>query len=294
MDAIKSNLNAGKESRGATKGDKYEVGDFLRGIQYSASKLTKSGVEIRNNGNGKIVEESRKGDIIDYTVGASTQLHKYVKKKEAKLLGAGSAAAAMAVGTALLGPAGLVAGAAVGALTEKVVEKNKSNHDSINTLNPQNEESAYPCQESFRLEPQGLLYKRRDFFKTEWLPRWFILDVTNKILNYHHITKSSPPNVDTNVLNFLSKPAANKEIQDCLDYKLEAAASLQLSKAKVSVNNKMSSSKHNIFSFTIVDEKNESWNLAATSDEARSIWITMLMDLSDVCTYKEIVDIAKK
>lgn len=282
-------MNAGRESRGAEKGDVYKVGDFLRGIGHSVSKATKSGVEIRSGGKG--AGKERKGNVIDYTVGTSSALKNYVGKNQAKLVGAGTATAAMTVGTVLLGPAGLVAGAAVGTLTEKIIEKSigkQDDHDGT-SLKGDQDKSGQSLKDAFNMVPQGLLFKRRDFFRTEWVARWFILDVPNKTLNNHLITQNSPPKVDTNVLNVLSKPAAtNTESHECIDFKLEPNAGMQLSKAKVTVVNTLSV-KHNLFPFTVVDGDNQSWHLAATSDEARSIWMTILMDLSDFYTYDDIV-----
>ena len=41
-------------------------------------------------------------------------------------------------------------------------------------------------------KPQGLLDKQRDHFRSQWRPRWFVLDMETKELSYHYISSNEP------------------------------------------------------------------------------------------------------
>ncbi len=246
-------------------------------------------------------EKDRKGNIIDYSVGASSGLMNYVDKNQGKLAGAGAAGAAMVAGTVLLGPIGTIAGAAIaGTLTEKAVNHakttldGKSHHDESEASTT--ESTIIQSQPSSKFILQGLLFKRRDIIRTEWAPRWFVVDVENRILKYHLITKNAPSSVDTNVLNLFKKPASKGASQeDLIDFELEPRSQISLFTSKVEVevdktNTKFT--KDNLYTFKVVNEK-ESWFLAATSNELRVLWVATLMDLSGINTCEDILEACK-
>lgn len=204
----------------------------------------------------------------------------------------------MVAGTVLLGPIGTIAGAAIaGTLTEKAVNHVKttldgtSHHDESEAST---ESTTIPSQPSSKFILQGLLFKQRDIIRTEWAPRWFVIDVENRILKYHLITKNAPPSVDTNVFNLLKKPASKGASQeDLIDFELEPRSQISLSTNKVEVdkmNNKFT--KHSLYTFKVFNER-ESWLLAASSNELRVIWVATLMDLSGINTCEDILEACK-
>lgn len=212
------------------------------------------------------------------------------------MAGAGVATAAMVAGTILLGPVGTVAGAAIaGSLTETtykhVQTTMKSKHSGCEDDSAHSTDMApLSTQTSPQMILQGLLYKRRDIIKTQWQPRWAILDVENRILKNHLITRNAPASVDTNVLNFLSKPASKEASQeDLVDYEIEPHGNISLSDCKIQIDNN-NLTKSNIYSFHVISGKN-TWYLAATSNELRLMWIATIMDLSGQYSYEDILKI---
>jgi len=87
-DMVGSALTQGKESRGASATDKYQFGDFSRGV---VSSLSSSSV-----------------------TGAASTAGSYASENRVRLAGATGSAAGMVAGAALLGPVGLVAGSVLG------------------------------------------------------------------------------------------------------------------------------------------------------------------------------------
>ena len=239
-------------------------------------------------------EKERKDNVTDYDVGIPSGTIHCLDKNKAKPACVGVESAVMVVGTVLFSPVGTVTGnIGTGALTEKAIKHRVTARDSTQN----NEEHRQPTHKSIPsipgpsvlLVPQGLLFKRRNHFKVEWRPWWFILDVEDRILNYHTITKNAPSAIDVNILNLFKKPVSHGMNQDDkIDFQLESQESLTLAKSKIEISKKLTNTKQNMYVFIITTEK-KTWYLAATTAESRQMWVAMLMDLSGLNTYSDIL-----
>jgi len=110
VDAVRGSIEAGKRSRSAKEGEAAKVGDFFRGIGYSAVEATRKGKLRRGGGDGK-------GNVVDWMVGATVNTSNYIGKNKDALGSAGGAGAGVLVGTILGGPVGAVIGGVVGGMT---------------------------------------------------------------------------------------------------------------------------------------------------------------------------------
>ncbi|KAL9180858.1 hypothetical protein ACHAXT_011311 [Thalassiosira profunda] len=109
-DAVGSTLTAGKESRGASAHDKYQFGDFSRGVVSSVKHAAQSGAQMRGDDNYRVG---------DFTSGTARAAGSYASDNRCRLAGAGGSAMGMVAGAALLGPVGFVAGSLVGGSAAK-------------------------------------------------------------------------------------------------------------------------------------------------------------------------------
>ena len=71
VDAIKGAVDAGKRSRNADEEENWKPSDFMRGLVQAAKESTIHGAAKR----GKLQE---KGNVIDWTVGATLNTAEYV------------------------------------------------------------------------------------------------------------------------------------------------------------------------------------------------------------------------
>ena len=111
VDAVRGSIEAGKRSRHAKEGEAARVGDFFRGVGYSAVEATRKG-KLRRN-----IKSDRKGNLVDWMVGATVNTGDYIGKNKDTLGSAGGAGAGVIVGTILAGPVGAVIGGVVGGMT---------------------------------------------------------------------------------------------------------------------------------------------------------------------------------
>jgi len=109
-DIVGSALTVGKESRGASSSDKYQFGDFTRGVLSSVKSAAAAEAEMRGDDSYQV------GDVTSSTVKAAG---KYASENKCRLAGAGGSAIGMGVGAALLGPVGFVAGSMIGGSAAK-------------------------------------------------------------------------------------------------------------------------------------------------------------------------------
>jgi hypothetical protein len=157
----------GKESRGGSSSDKYQFGDFTRGVVSSVKSAAKSGAEMRGD------SEYMVGDV---TAGAIKGAGSYAVENRCRLAGAGGSAYGMVAGAALLGPVGLVAGSLIGGAAAK------SGMETI-TGDPKKEkqrieaQSQYSAPPSNAAAPQGQSSRR---VSTNQAPDFFSDD------NYNH------------------------------------------------------------------------------------------------------------
>jgi len=110
VDAVRGSIAAGKRSRRAKEGEAAKVGDFFRGIGYSAVEATQKGKLRRGSKDGQ-------GNAIDWMVGATLNTGDYIGKNKDSLGSAGGAGAGILLGTMLGGPVGAVIGGVVGGVT---------------------------------------------------------------------------------------------------------------------------------------------------------------------------------
>ncbi len=111
VDAVRGSIEAGKRSRQAQEGEAARVTDFFRGIGYLAVEATQRG-KLRRTGS-----IHRRGNILDWMVGATADTGEYIGKNKDTLGSAGGAGAGVLVGTILGGPVGAVIGGVVGGMT---------------------------------------------------------------------------------------------------------------------------------------------------------------------------------
>ena len=107
QDSIRGAVAAGKQSRHATAGDKYQFGDFSRGVVHSVRNSTKAGGEGRRG-------SSDGYHFGDFSAGASKSVSSYASQNKSRLGSAGGSGAGMLLGCAVAGPIGLVAGSLIG------------------------------------------------------------------------------------------------------------------------------------------------------------------------------------
>lgn len=110
VDAVRGSIEAGKRSRRAKEGEAAKIGDFFRGIGYSAVEATRKGKMRRGRGEGR-------GNVVDWMVGATVNTGDYIGNNKDSLGSAGGAGAGVLVGTILGGPVGAVIGGVVGGMT---------------------------------------------------------------------------------------------------------------------------------------------------------------------------------
>jgi hypothetical protein len=110
VDAVRGSIEAGKRSRRAEEGEAARMGDFFRGIGYSAVEATQRGKLRRGCEDGQ-------GNVIDWMVGATVNTGDYIGNNKDSLGSAGGAGAGVFVGTMLGGPVGALIGGVVGGMT---------------------------------------------------------------------------------------------------------------------------------------------------------------------------------
>lgn len=128
VDAIKGSVDAGKRSRKASEEANWQPGDFMRGLVQAAGEATRDGAAKRGKLQGK-------GNIIDWTFGATSNTTEYVVENKNRLGAAGAGGGGFLLGMALGGPVGaivggLVATATTGATLETLDKKLESIEDS--------------------------------------------------------------------------------------------------------------------------------------------------------------------
>mmetsp|Transcript_9825 Transcript_9825/g.17855 ORF Transcript_9825/g.17855 Transcript_9825/m.17855 type:complete len:920 (-) Transcript_9825:48-2807(-) len=122
FDAIKGAVDAGKRSRNVNEGAEWKPGDFMRGLVQAAGEATRDGVVKRG--------KQGDGNIIDWTVGATSNTAEYVVENKNRLGAAGAGGGGFLLGMALGGPIGAVVGgllatATTGVALETIDEKEK-------------------------------------------------------------------------------------------------------------------------------------------------------------------------
>jgi hypothetical protein len=122
VDAVKGAVDAGKRSRNASEAADTKPGDFFRGLVQAAGEATSAGAAKRGR------SPNEKGNLIDWTVGATENTTEYVVENKNRLGAAGAGGGGFLLGMALGGPigavvGGLVATATTGAALEQLDER---------------------------------------------------------------------------------------------------------------------------------------------------------------------------
>ncbi len=263
MEVIAKRQQAGKKRRGASPDDTYKTFDFISGVVHSVAKTTRKGIAIRSGGNSDSVPKRKKGNLIDYTIGASSATKRNVGKTHEKLIEMGAETAAKALDSFFLGPS-----------TLRKINHSPGGTSIIEEITQSTEEPT--TQPTIGLASRGLLFKLKP--KKEWKARWFIVDHQNQILKCHRITYNAPQVVA--VGKMCAKPASQEINGDFIDFDLEPKDSIKISNIRVETSEKLTSAKHNIFAFNVTSG-DKIWNLAATTDMSRQAWITFLKDLTN-------------
>lgn len=103
VDAVKGAVDAGKRSRSVSEHANWKPGDFMKGLVQAAGEATKDGAAKRGKMHGG-------GNIIDWTVGATTNTTEYAVENKNRLGAAGAGGGGFLLGMALGGPIGAVIG----------------------------------------------------------------------------------------------------------------------------------------------------------------------------------------
>mmetsp|Transcript_15826 Transcript_15826/g.28789 ORF Transcript_15826/g.28789 Transcript_15826/m.28789 type:complete len:204 (+) Transcript_15826:683-1294(+) len=154
------------------------------------------------------------------------------------------------------------------------------------TMSPEKIISSTIEQQWFSQNPQGLLYKQKHTFRSQFQPMWCVLHIDRQVLGYHHLVKSTLPMVDTNKFNVFSKkaPQTTASDHDLIAFEPVPRGIVYLNECRVEINEKLSCPSKNIFAFTITpmeEGDNDTWTLAATTEETRLLWVAMLADMSE-------------
>jgi hypothetical protein len=102
VDAVKGAVDAGKRRRRADEGEKPRPSDFLRGVVQAAGEAARDGATRRGKDGG--------GNVLDWTVGATSHTTSYVVENKIRLSAAGAGGGGFLLGMALGGPVGAVVG----------------------------------------------------------------------------------------------------------------------------------------------------------------------------------------
>jgi len=133
-DAVGAAISRGKSSRGAGESQRYHFGDFSRGLAASVSDAARSGTKKRGDDQYQI------GDFSTHTASAASS---YASDNRVRLSTAAGSGVGMAVGLAVAGPLGLVAGSVLGGQAAKrLVERNAGDPSNGNATVEQSLEGA--------------------------------------------------------------------------------------------------------------------------------------------------------
>ena len=139
-DYVRAGIESGKKGRNADGSDGYKLGDFTRGSIIGLKEAAKTGAQMRGGDNRYVP-----GDL---TAGSAKALGEYGSNNKAKLTTAGGTGIAAAVGFAVAGPLGFVAGSYFGskAVKDIVGEDDQSKKASAAHSNQYKASNPHPQQ----------------------------------------------------------------------------------------------------------------------------------------------------
>jgi len=296
FDGIRNTMKAGKESRGAAYDDSWKASDFVSGLAYSAKQATKGGAAKR----GKAAHDNR--NIVDWTVGATSDIVDYTDENKSRLGAAGAGTFGFIFGAALAGPVGGMAGAViVSAVTGKTITTlenfGKKNSKPIEgkgrgsskelsegveySIEEHRRNREISEEEGFEMEIdshppplQGVLAKRRNFFKWDWKTHFFSLEEGQ--LKYYNFSERSSSETD-GLLQSKGEKAGysyNMHIDDVAGPR----KSLVLQGLTIEADDTESTPDDNLFIFTLntPGKKDSLWVLGAPNMSNRAKWIARL------------------
>mmetsp|Transcript_10585 Transcript_10585/g.24735 ORF Transcript_10585/g.24735 Transcript_10585/m.24735 type:complete len:560 (-) Transcript_10585:86-1765(-) len=157
---------------------------------------------------------------------------------------------------------------------------------------------------------QGILWKRRDFFRNRWRPRWFVLHSDQRLLAYYILANQESEVVSDS--SFMSSPGSvagsssniafnNDSYRDSCNYNGNSSSSsnrrrtfsdssnvsfstidcdvvprgtIYLRGSTVEINEALTSTREDLYALTIIDHKNANHcHLATRTAESRDQWI---------------------
>ena len=300
FDGVRNALKAGKQSRGAAVDDKWKPTDLVRGLAYAAKQATRDGATKR----GK--QANAKGDIVDWTVGATSDVVEYAGENKSRLGAAGAGTFGFFLGAAVAGPVGGLAGAVlISAVTGKtintlesfgrkdstsiadrvrikakqdgvaeVIEYSIEDHQRHSKSLDEDDDKFDADGTSHSVSLKGVLAKRRDFLKWDWLTYFFMLE-DNK-LNYYNIADSL-----TNKAAALKNNDSSTQVEIptiFVDDLNGPKKTLNLQGLLVEVDDGASSPNEHLFVFTIImpGKRDPLWVLGAPTERYRTTWIAAL------------------
>jgi hypothetical protein len=284
LDGVRNTIKAGKQSRGAAEDDKWRASDLVGGLAYAARQATREGAAKR----GKAADQ--RGDIVDWTLGATSDVVEYAGENKARLGAAGVGTFGFILGTALAGPLGGVAGGVlVSAVTGKTITTLESfggNAESDAPPIPEHRSDDSPCisVEGEELEIElashppplrGVLAKRRDFFKWDWRTHFFALEGSE--LKYYLIADRGAIKMKETTHSSQDN-RSREESAIYVDDSNGPQKALSLQGLSCEVDEALSKAEQNLYVFTIKEpgKKEPLWVLGAPSESYRTKWIVGL------------------
>ena len=141
---------------------------------------------------------------------------------------------------------------------------------------------------------QGVLWKRRDVFKSRWRPRWFVLHPEQHILTYYLLTEpegsfseTTTPTIITNNNNNSTRVNRRRTVsessnvpENTVDYDVVPRGSINLLGCMVEANEALTQPENQLYALTIFNHQEASYiHLAERTSSARDRWISQLLPL---------------
>jgi len=125
VDIVNGAIDAGKKSRNKPD-DKWQVGDMVRGVVYTAKEFTRKGAVRRGKSYHEFYDNNDKVkvDPFDFAVGATEETGKYLDRNKARFVGATiGCVTTITLGVVVTPLVGILAGLVTGQITQFAVKK---------------------------------------------------------------------------------------------------------------------------------------------------------------------------
>lgn len=139
---------------------------------------------------------------------------------------------------------------------------------------------------------QGVLWKRRDVFRNQWRPRWFVLHADQGILTYYLLNESVQPTTTQSSSGIAAaggissnRRRTNSDVSlDTVDYDVVPRGSILLRdiSCTVEANEALTRPEEQLYALTIFDhERATQCHLAARSSTVRDRWLEKIRQVID-------------